>query len=88
VERARLVDGLTLEDAIAKVSDESGMTDSLIMKQWKRRHKEAKMNFALMDEIIARWHSQTLDMLSDLPAILEAAETRCLTMSRRKKRQP
>ncbi|MCX7167866.1 MAG: hypothetical protein NTV11_16545 [Rhodocyclales bacterium] len=93
VEFARHVEGLSLEDAITKVMDESGMTDSLILKRWKRRHKDAKKNLslcdALSDELIARWSSlPEWNMISELPELLKTAEMRCSTMPHRKKRQP
>ncbi len=52
VEHARRVEGLSLEDAIAKVVDESGMTDSLVLKRWKRRHKAAKESLDTVDGVM------------------------------------
>ncbi len=42
VEYRRVFDGYTLEDAIAKVSEEWGLKDSLIQKRWKRHHKDVR----------------------------------------------
>ncbi len=42
VEYRRYFQGKSLEDARAKVSEEGGLTDSLIQKRWKRHHKEAR----------------------------------------------
>lgn len=47
VEWARLYEGLSLEDAVAKVEEESGMTESLIHKRWKRHHRGAKDSLSM-----------------------------------------
>lgn len=50
VEIYRRFFGLSLEDASAKHAEESGLTDSLIHKQWKCQHKEAKRTIDWMEE--------------------------------------
>ncbi len=42
VEYHRYFNGHSLEDAIAKVSEEKVLTESVVHKRWKRRHKDAK----------------------------------------------
>jgi len=44
VERYRRSDGYSLEDAIAKVAEDFGITDHLVQKRWKRHHKDAKLS--------------------------------------------
>lgn len=48
VEWIRLTKGLSREDAVAKVGEESGMTESLIHKRWKRHHRGAKDSLSMM----------------------------------------
>jgi len=92
VESARRDEELSLEDAIATVAEELGMTESLVHKRWKRRHKDAEktlnMGAALKDEWLARRAAPEWSMISDLSEIYKAAEKRCSTMPSIKKRQP
>lgn len=52
VEWARLFEGLSREDAVAKVEDEIGMTESLIHKRWKRHHQAAKESLNMMRAVL------------------------------------
>lgn len=42
VEHLRIRNGISLEEAIARISEEKGITEHLVQKRWKRRHKDAK----------------------------------------------
>ncbi len=42
VEHCRYFEGDSLEEAISKVAENCGLTESLVRKRWKLQHKEAK----------------------------------------------
>ncbi|MBI5792792.1 MAG: hypothetical protein HZA63_15080 [Rhodocyclales bacterium] len=54
VEWARLNKGLSREDAVAKVEEEFGMTESLIHKRWKRHHRGAKKSLNMIQPVLER----------------------------------
>lgn len=92
VESVRRDEGLSKDDAFANVAEELGMTYSLVEKRWKRHHKDAKKTLnvcaALQDEWLARLAAPEWNMISELSEMCKAAEKRCSTMPRRKKRHP
>lgn len=52
VESHRFSDGCSLEDAIAKVSEEKDLTESLVQKRWKKKHKDAKTTLKIMSSVL------------------------------------
>lgn len=49
VEFLRAHKKISLEKAIAKVSEETGLTDSLVQKRWKQKHQDAKKTLCIFD---------------------------------------
>lgn len=54
VEHYRYLKGCSLEDAIAKVSEEKGLTDSLVQKRWSKCHKDAKKTLEIVYSVSKR----------------------------------
>lgn len=51
VEFLRAHKKISLEEAIAEVSEETGLTDSLVQKRWKHQHKNAKFTVLMMNSL-------------------------------------
>lgn len=51
VESYRFYEKINLEDAIAKVSEEKELTESLVQKRWKNKHKDAKKTLEMISSI-------------------------------------
>lgn len=49
VEYLRTHDDISLEEAIAKVSEEKGISEYLVQKRWKNKHKNAKRTLQMMN---------------------------------------
>lgn len=58
VEFHRYNDGCTLEEAIARVAEEKGLTESLVHKRWKKKHKEAKNSQRIVNSVLKRPRKQ------------------------------
>lgn len=58
VEYHRFHEGISLEEAIAKVAEEKGLTESLVHKRWKREHKNAKKTLEMVTSITKRSRKQ------------------------------
>lgn len=58
VEYLRFHEGISLEEAIAKVAEEKGLTESLVQKRWKREHKRAKKTWEMVTSITKRSRKQ------------------------------
>lgn len=69
VENCRRSEGCTLEDAIAKVAEEWGLTDSLVQKRWKRWHNEANKSLELT-------HAMLQEQGIDMPELLRPERKR------------
>ena len=54
VEYSRRSDRWSLDVAIAKVAEESGLTESLVQKRWKRHHKEADASLESANAILKK----------------------------------
>lgn len=52
VEHHRFYDGYKLDEAIEKVSEEKGLTESLVQKRWKKKHKDAKTTLKIMSSVL------------------------------------
>lgn len=51
-------DGCTLEEAIARVAEEKGLTESLVHKRWKKKHKEVKNSQRIVNSVLKRPRKQ------------------------------
>lgn len=54
VESHRFHDGISLEEAIEKVAEEKGLTESLVQKRWKKKHRDAKKTLEMVSSITKR----------------------------------
>ncbi len=52
VEHRRFYDGDKLDNAIEKVSEEKGLTESLVQKRWGKKHKVAKKTLEIMSGVL------------------------------------
>lgn len=60
VERRRFYDGYKLDEAIEKISEEKGLTEPLVQKRWKNKHKVAKKTLEMMSSILKRPKKQVV----------------------------
>lgn len=93
VELARRDEELSLEDARAKVAEESGMTDSVIHTRWQDHHKDVKESLILgdwlLDRLLAehdRWPHSAKEFMDMMFRLLEEAANHNSTTPPRKRR--
>lgn len=60
IEHHRFYDGYKLDEAIEKVAEDKRLTESLVQKSWKNKHKVAKKTLEIMSSISKRPKKQVV----------------------------